>query len=106
LAGAIQKNQKVPGHRRSPQIGIFAADGKSTLSQFLASLGDRGISGFTNFDNANSCVLGLMTAAKTTKSHAFLMDPILTEYADQAYETARLRRNGIRTARDWVSARY
>ena len=33
-----------------------------------------------------------------------LMDEILTEYADQAYETARLRRNGVHTARDLVSA--
>ena len=33
-----------------------------------------------------------------------LMDQILTEYADQAYETARLRRNGVHTARDRVSA--
>ena len=32
-----------------------------------------------------------------------LMDQILTEYADQAYEAARLRRNGAHTARDWVS---
>ena len=33
-----------------------------------------------------------------------LMDKILTEYADQAYEAARLRRNGVHTARDRVSA--
>ena len=33
-----------------------------------------------------------------------LMDKILTEYADQAYETARLRRNGVHTTRDLVSA--
>ena len=33
-----------------------------------------------------------------------LMDKILTEYADQAYETVRLRRNGVHTARDRVSA--
>jgi hypothetical protein len=32
-----------------------------------------------------------------------LMDQILTDYADQAYEAARLRRNGARTAHDWVS---
>ena len=32
------------------------------------------------------------------------MGQILTEYADQAYETARLRRNGVHTARDRVSA--
>jgi hypothetical protein len=32
-----------------------------------------------------------------------LMDKILTEYADQAYEAARLRRNGVQTARDRVS---
>ena len=31
-------------------------------------------------------------------------DKILTEYADQAFETARLRRNGVLTARDLVSA--
>ena len=32
-----------------------------------------------------------------------LMDKILTEYADQAYETARLGRNGVHTTRDLVS---
>ena len=32
------------------------------------------------------------------------MDKILAEYADQAYETARLRRNGVLTTRDLVSA--
>ena len=34
-----------------------------------------------------------------------LMDQILAEYADQAYEAARLRRNSVHTARDRVSAR-
>ena len=34
-----------------------------------------------------------------------LMDKILTKYADQAVETARLRRNGVHTARDLVSAK-
>ena len=33
-----------------------------------------------------------------------LMDEILTECADQAYESARLGRNGVRTTRDLVSA--
>ena len=33
-----------------------------------------------------------------------LMDQVLTEYADQAYEAARLRRNGVHTARELVSA--
>ena len=32
------------------------------------------------------------------------MDKILAEYADQAFETARLRRNGVQTARDRVFA--
>jgi hypothetical protein len=32
------------------------------------------------------------------------MDGILNEYADQAYEAARLRRNSVHTARDLVSA--
>ena len=32
------------------------------------------------------------------------MDGILNEYADQAYEAARLRRNGVRSIRDRVSA--
>jgi hypothetical protein len=35
---------------------------------------------------------------------SILLDKILTDYADQAFESARLRRNGIRTSRDWVSA--
>ena len=30
----------------------------------------------------------------------FIMDKILTEYADQAFETARLRRNGVHTAHE------
>ena len=34
-----------------------------------------------------------------------LLDKILTEYADQAYETTRLRRNGVHTARELVSAK-
>jgi hypothetical protein len=34
----------------------------------------------------------------------FLMDQILTEYADQAFESARLRRYGVQTNRDLVSA--
>ena len=33
-----------------------------------------------------------------------LMDKILRQYADQAYEAARLRRNGVHTPRDRVSA--
>jgi hypothetical protein len=33
-----------------------------------------------------------------------LMDTILTEYADQAFETARLRRNRVHTTPDLVSA--
>jgi hypothetical protein len=33
-----------------------------------------------------------------------LLDKILAEYADQAFETARLRRNSVHTARDRVSA--
>jgi uncharacterized protein with HEPN domain len=33
-----------------------------------------------------------------------LMDEILNEYADQACDAARLRRNGVHTARDRVSA--
>ena len=32
------------------------------------------------------------------------MDKILTEYADQPYEAARLRRNGVHQARDQVLA--
>jgi hypothetical protein len=32
------------------------------------------------------------------------MDQILTEYADQAYDAARLRRNGVHTTHDLVSA--
>ena len=34
-----------------------------------------------------------------------LTDRILTEYADQAYETARLRRNGVRSTPELVSAK-
>ena len=31
-----------------------------------------------------------------------LMDQVLAEYADQAYETAQLRRNGVHNARDLI----
>ena len=34
-----------------------------------------------------------------------LMDQILAKYADQAYETTRLGRNGVHTARDRVVAK-
>ena len=34
-----------------------------------------------------------------------LLDKTLTEYADQVFETARLRRNGVHTARELVSAK-
>ena len=33
-----------------------------------------------------------------------VMDNILSKYADQAYEAARLRRNGVHTGRDRVFA--
>ena len=33
------------------------------------------------------------------------MDKILTEYVDQAFETARLGRNGVQTDRDLVCAK-
>jgi hypothetical protein len=51
---------------------------------------------FSNFEPIRT------TIAKPTMP--ILMDQILTDYADQAFESARLRRNGIRTARDWISA--
>jgi hypothetical protein len=34
-----------------------------------------------------------------------LMDQILTEYVDHVYEAPRLRRNGVHTARELVSAK-
>ena len=45
-----------------------------------------------------------MTLPKRKTHDAILMDKILTEYADQAYEITRLRRNGVHTPRDLVSA--
>jgi hypothetical protein len=51
---------------------------------------------FANFEPMRT------TVAKPTKP--ILLDKILAEYADQAFESARLRRNGIRTARDRISA--
>ena len=42
------------------------------------------------------------TKRKTTMP--ILMDKTLMEYADQAYEAARLRRNGVHTPRGRVSA--
>ena len=38
----------------------------------------------------------------TSKPGEILMDKILRQYVDQVYETARLRRNGVRTTRDLV----
>ena len=38
------------------------------------------------------------------KTTPILMDQILTDYADQAFESARLRRNGVQTTRELVSA--
>ena len=45
-----------------------------------------------------------MTPVKCTMIKPIPMDKILTEYADQAYKTARLRRNGVHTARNGVFA--
>ena len=64
-------------------------------------------SGFANFNNDNSCVSGFTSAISPTGAGAatpLLMDKILTEYADQAYETTRLGRNGVQTARELISA--
>jgi hypothetical protein len=46
----------------------------------------------------------LMTIDEAKNTMLILMDKILAECADKAYETARLRRNGVHTARDRVSA--
>ena len=47
-----------------------------------------------------------MTTAPKRKTHMpFLKDKILAEYADQAFETARLRRNGVHTARELAFCR-
>ena len=43
-----------------------------------------------------------MTAAKRKITMQIRMDQILREYADQAYDTARLGRNGVQTTRDLV----
>jgi hypothetical protein len=42
---------------------------------------------------------------RRAKNHgAFLIDKIFADYVDQAFETTRFRRNGVRTCRDWLSA--
>ena len=47
--------------------------------------------------------VGSVDAGNDLKNpQAILMDKILTEYADQAYEAARLRRNGVDTPPDLV----
>ena len=46
-----------------------------------------------------------MTTAESKIMRPFLMDKILTEYADQAYEAARLRRNGVQPTQNLVSAK-
>jgi hypothetical protein len=73
-------------------------------TSFLATLGDGCISGFTNFEDVDSCVLEL-DSCQNEKHMPILMGQILTEYAVQAYETTRLRRNGVLTTRDLVSAK-
>ena len=45
-----------------------------------------------------------MTTAEAKATMFFLMDTILMEYADQAYDATRLGRNGVHTARDLVFA--
>jgi hypothetical protein len=46
-----------------------------------------------------------MTNYARAKNHgASLMDKIFADYVDQAFETTRLRRNCVRTCRDWLSA--
>ena len=45
-----------------------------------------------------------MWCNKLKNQMAMLMDKTLTEYADQAYETARLGRNGVHPSRGRVSA--
>jgi hypothetical protein len=57
---------------------------------------DGAVSTFANFEP-------MRTTISNTAMPIF-MDQILSEYADQAFESARLRRNGVRTARDWISA--
>ena len=79
----------------------MATSGPSFSKQFLRS-------GFANFSyrrirrGDNSKLRSI--PHKLTKSLCkFRMDKILAEYADQAYETARLGRNGVQTTRDLVS---
>ena len=45
-----------------------------------------------------------MTTAESKIMRPFLMDQTLAEYADQAYEAARLRRNGVHTTQALTSA--
>ena len=45
-----------------------------------------------------------MIPTKRKATMPILMDKTLMEYADQAYEAVRLRRNGVHTTRDRVSA--
>jgi hypothetical protein len=47
---------------------------------------------------------GLMKTAETRTTMFCLMDKILQDIADRAYEAARLRRNGVHTTPDLVSA--
>jgi hypothetical protein len=45
-----------------------------------------------------------MNYARAKNHGAFLMDRIFADYVDQAFETTRLRRNGVHTDRDRASA--
>jgi hypothetical protein len=64
------------------------------------------IGAFGSADGADSTFANFEPMRTTISKPAMpiLLDKTLTDYADQAFESARLRRNGIRTERDWVSA--
>jgi hypothetical protein len=64
------------------------------------------IGAFGSADGADSKFANFEPMRTTISKPAMpiLLDKTLTDCADQAFESARLRRNGIRTARDWVSA--
>ena len=52
--------------------------------------------GFANFDDDTGSSQNIAAGSVETKNHMpFLMDKILQEVADQAYEAARLRRDGV-----------
>ena len=82
-------------------LRLMQSPNSSASCRFCRRLG---ISGITNFDNDKSCVSEPIITAEAKNHDAHSDRQNSHRYADQAYETARLRRNAVHTNRNLVSA--